>query len=327
MKVVVMSLEVAAALVPLVTLPNGVKMPMIAAGSFEYNDTEAEESISTALDVGFSMVDTALGYWNQGGVGRAIRHAEGKGVARKDIFVLTKIEGCLTGNATMNPFHCYENARRNLELDLELLNLSYVDLVLLHSPPLPSFLTRKCNNYPGGCSMIRGEWRAMVEFYKAGKARAIGVSNYCPSCFECLKDAEVQPMVNQVMFHLAMGVDPSGIISYDKRHGVVTQAYSALGNNPITGKPMKDILDGNLTTGIAKKHNVSTVQVALKWIVQHGVPAVTKSHSADHLRQDLNLWSFDLDDGDMRQLDSWRAPFLTNFSSFACSWMEGEAVV
>lgn len=268
------------------------------------------------------MVDTALGYWNQPGVGRALHRAFDAGLSREEVFVETKIQGCLTGNDTLNPFRCYENAKRNLESDLELLNLTYVDLVILHSPPLPTFLTRMCNVYPGGCSMIRGEWRALEEFYKAGKARAIGVSNYCPSCFGCLKDAEVQPMINQVMVHIGMGVDPSNIVSFDRDHGVVTQAYSALGNNPVGPMhPSDDILKGPLTTEIAVKHNVSTVQVALKWIVQHGIPAVTKSHSAAHLRDDLDLWSFDLDEHDMQRLDDHRLPFWTNFSSFACNWM------
>jgi len=314
--------------VPTITLSNGVEMPTIGAGSFQYNDTEAEYSISTALDVGFRLVDTALGYWNQQGVGRALQAAVDRGLARDAVFVETKIQGCLTANDTLNPFHCYDNARRNLESDLKLLNVSYVDLVLLHSPPMPAYVTRMCNNYLGGCSMIRSEWRALEEFYKAGKARAIGVSNYCPSCFSCLKDAEIQPMVNQVMFHLGMGIDPSNILSYDRDHGIVTQAYSTLGNNPLTGSgPMKDIISGELTTRIAAKHNVSTVQVALKWIVQKGVPAITKSHSAAHLQQDLDLWSWDLDEEDVDELDAWRLPFWTNFSSFACNWMEELALV
>merc|ERR1711959_85107 len=119
------------------------------------------------------------------------------------------------------------------------------------------------------------------------------------------------------MFHIGMGVDPSGILSYDRGHGIVTQAYSALGNNPFLGKHASDdILKGNLTTRIAAKHNVSTVQIALKWIVQKGVPAVTKSHSAAHLQQDLDLWSFELDDQDVKDLDE-HTSFDRNFSSFA----------
>merc|ERR1712176_196071 len=117
----------------------------------------------------------------------------------------------------------------------------------------------------------------MEEFYKAGKAKAIGVSNYCPSCFECLKGTDVFPMVNQVMFHVGMGVDPSQIMSYGASKGVVTQAYSALGNTPWTKHANPDILHGNVTGTVARAHNVSNIQVALKWIVQQGIPAVTKS--------------------------------------------------
>ena len=103
-------------------------------------------------------------------------------------------------NSSMkNVFDCYAGTKKDLETDLKLLNLSYVDLVIVHFPPISSMITRSCNNWSGGCQMVRAQWKAMTEFYTEGKARAIGVSNYCPSCYQCLEamDNLTMPMVNQ----------------------------------------------------------------------------------------------------------------------------------
>lgn len=112
----------------------------------------------------------------------------------------TKVPGCGLDSTTKNIFQCYNATKVDLEQDLKLLNLSYVDLVILHFPPISSMITRSCNSWSGGCAMVRAQWKAMMEFYAEKKARAIGVSNYCPSCYECLEsdNVTVMPMVNQV---------------------------------------------------------------------------------------------------------------------------------
>jgi len=303
------------AIPPTVTLRNGVKMPMIAAGVFEYNRSTAYVAVTNALKVGFTHIDTALDYHNQDAVGRAIRDS---GVSRDQIFVETKVPGCGNPleNTTRNPFTCFKDTQKNLESNLQQLGLDHVDLVIIHFPPIPSFITRSCNAWSGGCAMVKQQWKAMEEFYKAGKAKAIGVSNYCPSCFECLNGTEVFPMVNQFMYHVKMGVDPSGYVTYDMSHGVVTQAYSALGNNFFGADP--DILHGNVTTPVAKKHGVSTAQVALKWIVQKNIPAVTKSANPTHLKEDLDLWSWDFDIDDIAALDSMKGKGGYAAPSYAC---------
>lgn len=310
---------------PTVALSNGVKMPMLAAGVYQYNTSTAYMSIVSALTAGFRHVDTALDYWNQAGVGQAIRES---GVPRDQIFVETKVPGCANPaeNTTRNPLHCYEDTKKNLAYDLQQLNMTQVDLVILHFPPFPSFVTRSCNSWSKGCDMVKSQWKAMEEFYKAGHARAIGVSNYCPSCFECLKGTDVFPMVNQIMFHVGMGVDPKGFMDFDAAHGVVTQAYSALGNTPWTKHANPDILSGPTTTKVAKAHNVSTVQVALKWIVQQGVPAVTKSATFAHLQEDLDLWSWNLTEDEVTTLNAYKTKVPFDNPSYACDRFE-EAVV
>jgi len=161
----------------------------------------------------------------------------------------------------------------------------------------------------------------MQEFYYAGKTTAIGVSNFCESCFECLKDADTFPMVNQIMYHLGSGVNKAAaaLVAYHKAHGVVTQGYSTLGNTPWGHHASADILHGNLTTSIAKSHNKSTVQVALKWVVSQGIPAVTKSSNPVHLASDLDLWSWDLTDAEMAALDAHKSADSPAYPSFACS--------
>merc|ERR1719326_1133218 len=123
---------------------------------------------------------------------------------------------------------------------------------------------------PGSCDAVKAQWRAMTAAYKAKKVRAIGVSNYCRACFDCLADAEVQPMVNQVHYQIGMGPDPQGFASYAAGKGVVLQAYSALGDGGRTGLNGKNekkdlVLHDPLTAAVGKKHNRTTAQIALKW--------------------------------------------------------------
>lgn len=288
---------------------------MIAAGSGAKNSTWANAAFRAALSVGFTAFDTAHEYGNQEGVGLALAT-----VPRSQFFLTTKVPGCLVDPSTLDPFKCGAETQRVLDRNLQQLNMSYVDLLLVHYPPLPAFVVRGCNNLTGSCEMLRAQWAAVEAFYAAGKARAIGVSNFCPSCFECLSEASVKPMVNQLQYHVGMGVDPAGAMTTCIEHGCVVQGYGALGNPPLDPRdpgPSPEILHGNLTTTIAKAHDVSTVQVALKWIVQHGVPCVTKSSNPQHLKEDLDLWTFNLTAAEMAQLDAHTKPSGT--PSFACS--------
>lgn len=314
----VLALTAVAAAVPTVKLRNGVEMPMVAAGTWQYNSSAAYSSITAALKAGFTMIDTALDYHNQDGVGKAIADST---LPREKIFVETKVPGCGLDPSMKNIFDCYTGTKKDLETDLKLLNLPYVDLVIVHFPPISSMITRSCNSWSGGCQMVRAQWKAMTEFYNEGNARAIGVSNYCPSCYACLEamDNLTMPMVNQVQFHLRMGTDPSGFVSYHKAKGIQLQAYSVLGNS-ISHHASSEILSGNLTTSIGKAHNKSAVQVALKWVVSQGIPAVTKSSSLEHLQQDLDLWSWDLDSKEKQLLDTHSTP--KGSPSFACTQAE-----
>ena len=221
-----MNLVVAAALgaVPSIRLNNGVEMPMISAGTWQYDPTTATQVVKTALSVGINHIDTANDYHNQEGVGAGL-----KGVNRSSYFLTTKVPPQST-EAT-----AFEKTTKDLEDNLDQLGLSYVDLVLVHFPP------------PGNtrhCSAMQRQWAAMEAFYAAGKARAIGVSNYCPSSLECiLPNATVTPAVNQCEYHVGMSADPDGIKMYCDGKGIVLQAYSPLGDGT------SDLITGPLVTG------------------------------------------------------------------------------
>merc|ERR1712232_1215621 len=144
------------------------------------------------------------------------------------------------------------------EQDLKLLNVSYVDLMLIHAPDGDLQCKESAEQC---CNYTQQQWKALEEFHNEGKAKAIGVSNYCVSSFQCIKKtAKITPAVNQVKFHVGMGPDPLGIMSYGRENGIITQAYSPLGD----GKE-STLTNGTLVITIGDAHNVSGPQVAMRW--------------------------------------------------------------
>lgn len=313
---------VAAAPFRTVALRNGVEMPTVAAGVWQYTDDEAEASVRAALSAGVQAIDTAYDYGNQRGVARALRDAK-----RSDYFLITKVPGC--GIQNVSAQRCEADTAARIQDDLAQLNLEVLDLVLIHFPPCLSSDKDDCNtkknscSLPGSCDAVRAQWRAMTAAYRAKKLRAIGVSNYCRACFACLSDEEVKPMVNQVHYQVGMGKDPQGFATYAAGQGIVLQAWSPFGKG---GHGSDDVLKGPLTTSIAKKHNRTTAQVALKWILSNGVAVAMKSSSKEHLKEDLDLFDFELDAQDMAKLNA--ANFAAdNTPSFFCDDEEAEILI
>merc|ERR1711907_80438 len=195
-----------------------------------------------------------------------------------------------------------------LQQNLDQLGLDYVDLMLVHYPPTGN-----------SCSKMQEQWAAMEEFYKAGKAKAIGVSNYCPSSLECImQTATVTPAVNQVQYHVGMGVDPISVKSTSEKYGIHLQAYSPLGNGE------SDLITGDLVTGIAAKYDKTGAQVALRWIQENGVSLTTKTTKTSHMQEDLDVFNFELASDEKATLDAATSP--SGRPSFVCSKMEEIAV-
>merc|ERR1711998_133898 len=222
------------------------------------------------------------------GVGAAL-----KGVDRNSYFLTTKIPDGSASQTTAN-----------LQQNLDQLALDHVDLVLVHFPPRGN-----------SCSAMQAQWAAMEEFYKAGKAKAIGVSNYCPSSLDCImQKATVTPAVNQVQYHVGMGVDPIGVKSASEKYGIHLQAYSPLGNGE------SDLITGDLVTSIGAKYDKTGAQVALRWIQENGVSLTTKTTKTSHMQEDLDVFSFQLSAEDKASLDAATKP--SGSPSFICSKME-----
>merc|ERR1712039_689995 len=193
-------------------------------------------------------------------------------------------------------------------------------------PPKATLYGSGCSENDGGfrnfstCKSVREQWRAMVEFYKAGKARSIGVSNFCVSCLRCLEQEDVFPMFNQVMYFLGMGPDRFGLVSYAKEKGMYLQAYDATGakwyDSGSRQSPSDDILHGNLTTSIAKAHAKSPIQVGLKWLTDMSIPVMVKTRNPLHMKQNLDLFGWNFSAEEKHALDTHKHAVPPNSADF-----------
>jgi 2,5-diketo-D-gluconate reductase A len=253
-------------------------------------------------EIGGVGIDTAFVYNNQAGVGRAVN-----AVPRSSVFLQTKVPGC-EGAAALE---CAAMTKATLAKDLKLLNVSFVDSVIVHWVPhdaeSPTIQYMNCSESTGTCEAVRKQWQELVSFYKAGKARVIGVSNFCHSCLACLEGElsnGIFPMVNQVEYYLGMGPDNHGVQSYAKQRGMAVQAYSVTGNEWYAGSgPSPDILSGNLTTAISSKHGKAPIQVALKWLTDQQMPIMIKTTLPDYMSENLDLFNWQLSADETNRLN------------------------
>lgn len=261
------------------TLSNGVKIPKIGFGTWQIKEGDtAYKSVAHALKVGYTHVDTAQIYGNERSVGRAITDSD---LAREDIFLTTKV---------WNDKHDYELAKASIEESLEKLGVDYLDLLLIHWPN-PKAL-RENDAWKAGNA---GAWKAMEEAYKAGKVRAIGVSNFMIHHLEALfETAEIKPQVNQVL--LAPGCPQEELAAFCREHDILLEAYSPLG----TGS----IFRNEVVQEIAEKTGKSVAQVALRWSLQKGFLPLPKSVTPANIESNLNIFDFELSADDVATLDS-----------------------
>lgn len=257
------------------TLSNGVTIPKVGFGTWQSADgDEAYKSVKWALEAGYRHIDTAAVYGNEESVGKAIADS---GIAREELFITTKLWATFTT----------DEAAAALEESLEKLGLDYVDLYLIHWP-------NPANTRPNNEERNANVWKAMEAAQKAGKTRAIGVSNFLPSHLEALlKTAEIKPVVNQIM------VNPSDqqeeIVAYNTAHDILTEAYSPLG----TGK-IFEVLE---LKDIAAKYSKSVAQVVLRWSLHKGYLPLPKSVTEARIYENKDIFDFDLADEDIKFID------------------------
>ena len=250
-----------------IELNNGVKMPKLGLGVFQMDDAQVREAVPAALESGYRLIDTASRYYNEKAVGAALAEA---GVPREELFIMTKLWFKDYG---------YAKTKDAFQVSLDNLGLDYLDLYLMHQP---------FNDYYGA-------WRAMEELLDEGRVRAIGVSNfYVDRYFDLVTHNRVVPAVNQLETHpLNQQIDTQALM---RRHGTVLQAWSPLAQGN------QEVLTHTTLAGIARSHGKTIPQVILRWLVQRNIAVVVKSTHAERLRENIDVFGFQLTEDDMRAI-------------------------
>jgi len=248
-----------------VALNNGTTIPQLGFGTYKMPPADTARLVRTALELGYRHVDTAEMYGNEREVGEAVRDS---GLARDEVFVTSKLD---------NPHHSPDEARAAFDRTLDDLGLDQVDLFLIHWP-LPTV-----TDYVA-------RWRVLEEVYAAGRARAIGVSNFQVAHLQRLLDeADVVPAVNQIEVQPYFVQDE--LRAFHAAHGIVTEAWSPLAR----GK----VLDDPVVARVAARHARTPAQVVLRWHLQRGDVVIPKASSRDRIAENGNLFDFALSDDDM----------------------------
>ena len=258
-------------------LSNGVHVPCVGYGTYLTPDGDiAKNAVREALTVGYRHIDTAFVYGNEKAVGDGIRAS---GVSRDEIFVTTKHWITMRG---------YEKASEAIDISLKNLGLDYLDLYLIHWPCVEKVS-------PDWKDINASTWRAFEDAYKAGKIRAIGVSNFQKKHYDALAErCDIKPMVNQIELH--PGYTQSETVAYSQEMGMLVQAFSPLGCGAVLG-------DATLAA-IAEKYNKSVAQVCLRFVLQSGLNVLTKSVTPARIAENAQIFDFELSEEDMAVIAS-----------------------
>ena len=265
-----------------VLLNNGKKMPLLGYGVYQIKKEDTYRCVKEALEVGYLLIDTAAGYQNEEEVGKAIRDS---GISREEIFVVTKIWVADFGD---------EKTKHALDKALKKLNIDYIDLVLLH---------QAFGDYYGA-------YRALEDYYKQGKIKAIGVSNFYPDrLLDLYMNMEIKPMVNQIECH------PFYQKEYDveemKKLNVVPMAWGPLAEGG------HDIFDNEILKSIGAKYHKSNAQVSLRWNMDRGVVVIPKSTHKNRMIENFNIQDFHLDENDVsaiKTLDTGKTEIIDHYN-------------
>ena len=256
-------------------LNNGNKIPMVGFGTYKSNDQKGMDSVISAISNGYSLIDTAAIYGNEEAVGKGIKAS---GVLREDIFITSKLWRESLG---------YKSTKIEFEKSLNRLNLDYIDLYLIHWPA-------NAKNYGNWQQTNADTWRAMEELQAEGKIRSIGVSNFFQEHLESLfQTANVIPSINQIEFH--PGYWQQELVEFCKRQNIAVESWSPLAR----GK----VFENEVLKAIANKYNRSVAQVCLRWIIQHDVIVIPKSSSPQRIKENINLFDFELTTAEMELIN------------------------
>ncbi|OQP60060.1 2,5-diketo-D-gluconic acid reductase [Niastella vici] len=273
-----------------VTLNNGVEMPILGFGVFQVTDlAECERSVVDAIETGYRLIDTAASYGNEEAVGNAIKKS---GVPREDLFITTKL--WIQSNG-------YEGTKKAFENSLKRLQLDYLDLYLIHQP----------------FGDIYGEWRAMEEFHKEGRVRAIGVSNFHPDrLIDLIIHNDIVPAVNQVETHPFHQQIETQKFLQENHVQIESWGPFAEGKN--------NLFHNEILASIGKKYGKSIAQVVIRWLTQRGVVAIPKSVRKERMEENFNSLDFELSSEDMdaiKKLDTNTSSFFDHRDPAMVKWL------
>lgn len=223
------------------TLSNGVKIPQLGLGTWFIDDDKVADAVKAAVDLGYRHFDTAQAYGNERGVGEGIRTC---GLSREELFVTSKVAA---------EHKTYEEAMAGIQATLEKTGLDYLDMMIIHSPQPWVKVNQSEDRYVDG---NRAAWKALEDAYKAGKLRAIGISNFQIGDIESLLEtAEIKPMVNQILLHISN--TPLELVEYCQKNGIAVEAYSPIAHGEILKQPE--------IQAMAEKYGVSVPQLCIRY--------------------------------------------------------------
>ncbi|MCM3016786.1 aldo/keto reductase [Priestia megaterium] len=259
-------------------LSNGVEIPLLGLGTWLLDGEQAAQAVRDAVSNGYRHIDTAQAYMNEAGIGEGIRSS---GVEREELFITTKVAA---------EAKTYEEVTESIDESLTKMGLDYIDLLIIHSPqPWTEF--REENRY---FEENKEAWKAMEDAYKAGKVKAIGLSNFLQDDIEnILSSCEIKPMVNQVLAHVSN--TPLDLIEFCQKNDILVEAYSPIAHGAV--------LDNKEVKVIADKYGVSVAQLCLRYDIQLGLAVIPKTANPDHMRINAEL-DFVISDADMEILEN-----------------------
>ena len=254
-------------------MANGVEIPKLGLGTWDIPDGKAAQAVCDAVKVGYRHIDTAQGYGNERGVGEGVRSC---GIARGEIFVTTKLDGNIKD---------YKTAAAAIDGSLKIMELDYIDLMIIHSPQPWAHFREDERWFDGNLET----WRALEEAYKVGKLRAIGVSNFeKEDLANIIQNGTVLPAVNQILAHI--GNMPFELIDYTKKQGVLVEAYSPIAHG--------EILSNESIAKIAAKYGATVPQLCIRYCLQLGLLPLPKTANVEHMKSNAKV-GFTIYDDDM----------------------------
>ena len=271
-------------------LSNGIKIPTLGLGTWFIDDDKVDKAVISAVKIGYRHIDTAQAYGNERGIGVGIKTC---GIPREELFVTSKVAA---------EAKTYDAAAKSIDETLDKMGLSYINLMLIHSPQ-PWAEWRDDKRYFEENIQV---WKALEDAYKTGKVKAIGVSNFLIDDLENLTaHCEIKPMVNQLLIHI--GNTPTELIEYCKKQNIVVEAYSPIAHG--------EALKNETIVAMAGKYGVTVPQLCVKYVLNLGTVALPKTANAEHMQNNANL-DFEISDEDMETLKTLDFKDYGAYSSF-----------